>query len=137
MSAGYIVNEETGCWEWLGKPNRSGYGLIHRHGRACLVHRAAYEDTYGEIPPGFIVHHKCGTRLCVNPDHLEVQEHRDHVAAHWAEKREKRVRFDRLEIEIDPALKERLVQRCESGKVTLGSLVDAALRQYLTAEVSA
>lgn len=37
-----------------------------------LVHRAAYEIEHGPIPHGAQIHHVCGNKLCINPEHLQV-----------------------------------------------------------------
>lgn len=68
-------DEATGCWNWQGKANNSGYGQIGsggRNGRDVLTHRVAYEHVHGPIPLGLEVDHKCRNRLCCNPDHLEA-----------------------------------------------------------------
>src|SRR5690349_16599250 len=78
MSASVIVGRSTvernGCWIWRGVP-RNGYGRIGNRS----AHRVSYETYRGPIPEGFHVHHICGTKLCVNPVHLEVISPRDHV----------------------------------------------------------
>jgi hypothetical protein len=65
----YILPEpNTGCWLWTGCLNTdTGYG---RYGR-YLAHRVSYVAHTGEILGDRVVHHKCGVRNCVNPDHLE------------------------------------------------------------------
>jgi hypothetical protein len=61
-------------WMWIGLTVR-GYGR-YDHKRA---HRWAYEIFKGPIPADHDIHHTCGIRLCVNPEHLEcidIHEHR-------------------------------------------------------------
>lgn len=67
------------CWLWLGSINKKGYGTItfRRHG--TLAHRAAYIYTYGPVPEGLEVDHKCNVRRCVRPDHLQAIPHIDNV----------------------------------------------------------
>ena len=35
---------------------------------------------YGEIPKGLLVMHKCDTRACCNPDHLQLGTQKDNMA---------------------------------------------------------
>jgi hypothetical protein len=39
-------------------------------GRAVYAHRFIYTHTYGPIPKGLYVCHRCDNRLCCRPDHL-------------------------------------------------------------------
>ena len=48
----------------------NGYGRIKVRGRRVLVHRLAYELTYGEVPEGMKVLHRCDNPPCWRPDHL-------------------------------------------------------------------
>lgn len=72
-----VADPETGCWLWRGQISNSGYGRIMLSGpqgrRMESAHRASYQLLVGAIPEGALVRHTCGNRLCVNPDHLELQ----------------------------------------------------------------
>lgn len=74
QTAGYRIDPDTGCWNWTGAKVRGGYGG-HGSGRA---HRVAWELLVGAIPEGHDLHHLCGNRLCVNPEHLEPRLPREH-----------------------------------------------------------
>lgn len=76
----------SGCWLWMGKINRLGYGglwvrdLTKTTGwRSVSAHRHAYETMVGPIPAGMDIDHKCRVRCCVNPDHLEPVTHLENV----------------------------------------------------------
>lgn len=65
-----ITNE--GCWEWLGKKDRHGYGHIYFDGKHRLAHRVVYSSFVKDIPAGLQVDHLCRNRCCINPDHMEL-----------------------------------------------------------------
>jgi|SRR5688572_13527683 len=69
----YVVNAETGCWEWIaantGAKRGKAYGCVNRAGER-KAHRLFYRMHRGEIPPGQQVLHSCDNPPCVNPDHL-------------------------------------------------------------------
>lgn len=69
---GNVEKNAHGCWVWKGTKNRKGYGQISVDGRHERTHRVAYRLTYGEIPEGMVVRHRCDNPPCINPDHLEV-----------------------------------------------------------------
>jgi len=58
------------CWIWTG-PTRRGWARISVDNRTRFAHRLSYEIHVGPVPESLCVAHRCGTRLCVNPEHLE------------------------------------------------------------------
>ncbi len=62
------------CIIMTGTPS-SEYGRY----RGQQAHRYAYELHRGPIPEGYVVHHTCFCKRCVNPDHLEAISQRDNV----------------------------------------------------------
>jgi hypothetical protein len=71
------VRKTDGCWEWTGprqyRPNNSTrYGKLYFRRRTTNAHRVAYELTYGPVPPGMVVRHRCHNPICCRPDHLQV-----------------------------------------------------------------
>jgi hypothetical protein len=66
----YIVNEETGCWEWK-KPNLyHGYGEIRIEGKTIKSHQFSYQYFNGPLEKGLVICHNCFNKKCVRPDHL-------------------------------------------------------------------
>lgn len=59
------------CWPWTATLHRTGYGQISLgRGNILKAHRVAWELTYGEIPPGLFILHRCDNPPCCNPAHL-------------------------------------------------------------------
>lgn len=72
----YVVNGESGCWEWMGAVNEWGYGTLGRD----LAHRLSWAFAGRKLPvyaDGYEFDHRCRNRRCVNPDHLEVVSRRE------------------------------------------------------------
>lgn len=65
------VEDESGCWLWVGECNDNGYGRFSVKGRKVYAHRSSYEIHVGPIPEGLHIDHLCRVRNCVNPEHLE------------------------------------------------------------------
>lgn len=68
----YLVDSETGCWEWQGATQRNGYGVLRRKGKNFRAHRYYYQLERGPVPAGMDLDHLCRNRACCNPAHMEV-----------------------------------------------------------------
>jgi hypothetical protein len=66
------VEKSNTCWMWIAGTDNHGYGLFWVDGRIVKAHRFAYELLIGPIPQDRVIDHICGTRLCMNPDHLRL-----------------------------------------------------------------
>jgi hypothetical protein len=65
------IETQDGCHEWMGfSRNRKGYGGFQIGYGVFNAHRVAYVWAYGESNAD--LHHTCGNRRCVNPEHVEV-----------------------------------------------------------------
>lgn len=73
------VAKGNGCWPWLGRRDKDGYGRFWVNGKHEGAHRFAYAIAVGNIPPGLVVRHTCDHRWCVRPDHLVVGTQKDNV----------------------------------------------------------
>lgn len=70
----------VGCWVWVGRRNKSGYGefYLHPYGRR-LAHRVAYAMFNGDVPENVFVLHRCDNPYCVNPAHLWLGDQQDNI----------------------------------------------------------
>lgn len=74
-----VSTQGDGCWEWLGKVDRCGYGVYLKGGRH-QAHRWSWRhDHEMDIPRGMVVRHQCDNPKCVRPDHLILGTHADNV----------------------------------------------------------
>jgi hypothetical protein len=65
------VARSDGCWEWTAARTKAGYGSVGvGKATSAKAHRVAWELTYGPIPDGAYVCHRCDNPPCVRPDHL-------------------------------------------------------------------
>jgi len=65
-----ITPDTNQCWIWTGGLDKDGYGQKNWYGKRTLSHRVAWVVTYGDIPKGLQVLHKCDVPACCNPTHL-------------------------------------------------------------------
>lgn len=74
-----VMQNENGCWIWLGAKQSSGYAEIRDGKKVVLVHRKVYEQLVGPIPEGEELDHfrmnpgvdlPCA-KCCIRPSHLE------------------------------------------------------------------
>lgn len=66
----------TGCWEWPGALNKTGYGKVFVNGVCFLVHRLIYEHYVGPIPSHLECDHLCRNHACANFEHIELVDRR-------------------------------------------------------------
>ena len=64
------VDKSGDCWLWLGFKDAAGYGTFSRRNKTHRAHRIAWELTYGSIPDGLVICHRCDCPSCVKVDHL-------------------------------------------------------------------
>lgn len=76
-------NGPLGCWIWTASKMAGGYGqfivMSGKRGRPIPAHRVAWEWLRGPIPDGLVIDHRCRTRACVNPDHLEPVTNEENI----------------------------------------------------------
>lgn len=71
------IDPDTNCWLWKQRCTH-GYGVVgpgHRLAKKynnTKLSRLSYNIFVGPIPEGQVVRHKCRSRQCCNPAHLEL-----------------------------------------------------------------
>lgn len=72
--------DESVCWEWT-RSVRGGQGRPYFDigGTKHLAYRLVYELTFGPIPEGNVVRHKCDNPICCSPHHLELGTHDENM----------------------------------------------------------
>lgn len=75
----WVVDEATGCWNWIGTISSNGYGVAHIGRKTTSAHRAVYLVIIGSVARGLELDHLCRNRRCVNPNHLEPVTHSENV----------------------------------------------------------
>lgn len=70
----------SGCWLWVGKQYRNGYGAMFFRGTTVPAHRASWQLFCGAIPEEMEIDHRCKNRPCVNPEHLRLATKAENLA---------------------------------------------------------
>lgn len=74
---------ETPCWIWQLTIDPNGYGYqSRRRDLSRWAHLAYYTIHVGPVPEGFVLHHECEVKPCINPSHLAVVSRSDHAKIH-------------------------------------------------------
>jgi hypothetical protein len=61
---------KSGCLIWQGVRSAEGQGRVWWRGRYRSVGRLAFELAKGPVPRAAMVLHRCGSSLCIEPNHL-------------------------------------------------------------------
>ena len=81
----------TPCRVWRGA--RSGhYGWVSTTRQ--FAHRAIWEEVNGPIDGPMHIHHRCGEKMCVRVDHLELRSPTEHRRLHSESKKPSRLDRD-------------------------------------------
>ena len=65
-----VQKDPTLCWEWKRSLSDGKYGQVTIKQSTLKTHQVAWVLTYGNIPIGKCVLHKCDNMKCCNPNHL-------------------------------------------------------------------
>lgn len=66
----FVTKNDNGCWLWTGAIQGT-YGVFHHEGRQKLAHRMSFQLFNKPPGPGLVIRHKCKSKTCINPEHLE------------------------------------------------------------------
>jgi hypothetical protein len=104
--AKYIIDEETGCWEWVGYYFNGGYPGINIDKKMTLVHRFSYQTFIGPLIDGLVICHNCNNKKCVNYNHLRQDTQKSNcIDKSYAKTMKSQILTVEQAIEIKNALK--------------------------------
>lgn len=108
------IDPVTGCWIWLGRWHKQGYGLTfvtksnrHNRGSEIVVHRvAAFLWLDVPLKSEQQVIHTCECNACFNPEHLLVLENKSEAFKYFRKKapHNRAERNNRASITLEQAL---------------------------------
>ncbi len=75
VCAGY----DSPCYLWNHGKTSAGYPQTSSGHSTKLVHRLTYNAANGTVPEDLELHHLCGHRDCIRPDHMVPLSHAEHA----------------------------------------------------------
>lgn len=75
----FVTAEGNGCTSWSGGKDWDGYPMFWFEGKTLRAARFLWEVTYGLVPNGLVIRHKCDNPECLNMAHLELGTHSDNT----------------------------------------------------------
>lgn len=88
LKSGVCISSESGCWDWQGFVDPSGYAVLTRSlgserrrdlrdrgedaTQRWMLHRVSYQAFHSvELHAKEPIHHRCANAKCINPAHLQ------------------------------------------------------------------
>ena len=69
----------SGCWNWTGKQNELGYGVLVVEGKYTRAHRAMHFMLNPRDDRSLVVMHTCDNPQCINPEHLKLGTQKENI----------------------------------------------------------
>lgn len=114
----YIVDKDTGCWNFKGCKTKTGYGRIRVNGVHWMAHRYSLSCHLGRpIADGMVVMHLCDNPACINPAHLKEGTQKENIEDCIAKGRAVKATGKRTTTKRDPSAERKatVIRRYHKG----------------------
>ena len=105
-----MVAKGKECWKWKGKPNAAGYGRVFIAGKIEYAHRVAFLWLVGDVAPGQKLYNTCSNRLCVNPEHWQIEKPIHNGIQHYQRPKPAKRRYSRRREKVTPAQVQAIIE---------------------------